>query len=144
MTVWQMCMGFGIGLAAAAVLGGCAARATNHASSTPKPDACWVYVGTFTGPQSWGIYRLRLDMPEAFSFPRSCGTSTVCTFRDSLPAAIAAATPAASPIARHTGITRTEPCTRWSQEIDRPATSTFASVLGTKHPYGMPWLSPGP
>ncbi len=45
---------------------------------------------------------------------------------------IAAASPAASPIARQTGITRMLPCTIRSQEIDRPATSTFFSPRGVR------------
>ena len=60
---------------------------------------------------------------------RSLSVSTACTSSS----AIAAAMPAASPIARHTGITRTLPCTARSHEIERPATNTFIGIEGIRY-----------
>jgi hypothetical protein len=40
---------------------------------------------------------------------------------------------AASPVARHTGITRTVPCTMRSQEMERLATRTLRRVFGVRH-----------
>src|SRR5262249_55637377 len=69
----------------------------------------------------------RLARSSACSSP----TSTWWTLRPAR-AARAAATPAASPVAMQGGISLVEWWTRWSTEMQRPATSRFWSVRGSK------------
>ena len=51
--------------------------------------------------------------------------------------AIAAAVPAASPIAKHGGITRIALRASWVEDTERPATSRPSTALGTITRYGI-------
>jgi hypothetical protein len=48
--------------------------------------------------------------------------------------------PAASPVAKHGGISFVAWCARWSTLMQRPATSRFAVCRGSRLRYGM-WYS---
>ena len=68
-----------------------------------------------------------------------CGARATSTSAGATPdaSASAAAVPAASPVAMQAGISLVAWCTRWSTEMQRPATSRFESSRGSSEPYGI-------
>ena len=57
---------------------GCASKQKDatSAKSAPRPDAYWVYVGTYTGAKSKGIYRMKMDAKTGALGPAEVAAET--------------------------------------------------------------------